>query len=392
MREEFKRKIKKPAPSYFDFGPNCFYMTEKIDNYKWNDITNKQLAEKVRKSIQEVDQVLQINNFALTQRSRSISSKIEKPKNFQRKDEDDFHTPSPKGSFHKFRELLKSNNLVSSPNRNDWGNEMGRNIFRERLTGSKLSTKTNCDTEIKEDILRPKTNLSPNLRYKQSENHDGLSPSNKVIITDELKFSNIDSSNEEKASSSEEIMKKDPSKEGSQKSVNQLAKKLECIMEDSLWELEESDIPQPNKSPKIKTDPILFSIKMTEDQIKNGEDMENPLKEETKYAVSKLGLLATQLPLDSISEDVNSPYFASSPSRMDSWAMALNSSSHAKEENYIPESKYTTVDKNDQAMAHEDKNLQRYGTIQTATSVSENYIENANIDTLEQKLEKICLK
>eukprot|EP00344_Euplotes_crassus_P007142 CAMPEP_0197016248 /NCGR_PEP_ID=MMETSP1380-20130617/77527_1 /TAXON_ID=5936 /ORGANISM="Euplotes crassus, Strain CT5" /LENGTH=57 /DNA_ID=CAMNT_0042442881 /DNA_START=1 /DNA_END=174 /DNA_ORIENTATION=- len=53
---------------------------------------------------------------------------------------------------------------------------------------------------------------------------------------------------------------------------------------------------------------------MTEDQIRNGEDIENPIREEVKYVVPKLGLLAAQLPLDSISEDVNSPYFASSQS------------------------------------------------------------------------------
>ena len=57
---------------------------------------------------------------------------------------------------------------------------------------------------------------------------------------------------------------------------------------------------------------------MTEDQIKNGEKMENPGDNEPKFIVPKLGLLATDLPLDSISEDINSPYFASSPSNMNS--------------------------------------------------------------------------
>lgn len=119
LREQFKRKNKRPKPSYFDFGPNCFYMTEKIDDFKWDDITNKQLAEKVRMSILEVDQVLQINNFAQTQRSQSACPKISKPQSFLKKDEDNFRTPSPKGSFHKFREFLKSNNLVSSFQKNE---------------------------------------------------------------------------------------------------------------------------------------------------------------------------------------------------------------------------------------------------------------------------------
>lgn len=57
---------------------------------------------------------------------------------------------------------------------------------------------------------------------------------------------------------------------------------------------------------------------MNEDQIKDGENTENLRDDETKFIVPKLGLLTNNLPLDSISEDINSPYFASSPSNMNS--------------------------------------------------------------------------
>jgi len=46
--------------------------------------------------------------------------------------------------------------------------------------------------------------MSPNLRYKESENLKNSSPDNKIIITDELKFSNYDSATEEKEDSQKE--------------------------------------------------------------------------------------------------------------------------------------------------------------------------------------------
>jgi len=53
-------------------------MTEKGENFKWNDITNKQLADKVRMSIQEVDKVLKLNDFPNIKRSVSTNIKTAK--------------------------------------------------------------------------------------------------------------------------------------------------------------------------------------------------------------------------------------------------------------------------------------------------------------------------
>mmetsp|Transcript_35304 Transcript_35304/g.34964 ORF Transcript_35304/g.34964 Transcript_35304/m.34964 type:complete len:88 (+) Transcript_35304:409-672(+) len=87
---------------------------------------------------------------------------------------------------------------------------------------------------MKEDILRPKMSLSPNMRYNRSETNYALSPCNPVVITDELKFSNSDSYQEEKGSSGEDLLIKVSSREESQKSEKNLSGKLESIAEDSL--------------------------------------------------------------------------------------------------------------------------------------------------------------
>jgi hypothetical protein len=51
------------------------YLTEKEENFRWNDITNQELAEKVRSSIQEVDQVLNLKDFKDVSRSVSTNAR-----------------------------------------------------------------------------------------------------------------------------------------------------------------------------------------------------------------------------------------------------------------------------------------------------------------------------
>lgn len=77
--------------------------------------------------------------------------------------------------------------------------------------------------------------LSPNMRYNnRSEANYTLSPSNPIVITDELKFSNSDSYQEDKGSSGENLLIKESPREESQKSEKKLSDKLESIAEDSL--------------------------------------------------------------------------------------------------------------------------------------------------------------
>lgn len=176
----------KPRPT-IDLGPNCVYLTEKEENFKWNDITSKQLEEKVRKSIQEVDQVLNLNDF--NSLARSLST-IPKPKNesLDQKVNTECMTPSPRSSFKRFRQLLKANNLVVSDKAHtptlkiDEKDEFG--------SGSKVSFRSNSEAETRDEYFKPKHSLSPNLRYRQNENNTAVSSQEqKIIITDELKLS-----------------------------------------------------------------------------------------------------------------------------------------------------------------------------------------------------------
>lgn len=153
-------------------------------------MSNRQLAEKVRMSIQEVDQVLKLNPFSQTARSVSTMDKarrkLSSPKPIE---EDPCLTPSPRASFKKFRELLKTNNLVVDDSAQT--PKVESKTIQEPLTGSKMSYKTNCESESKEDYFKPRICMSPNLRYKQNEHIiAGSSQENKIIITDEFKISN----------------------------------------------------------------------------------------------------------------------------------------------------------------------------------------------------------
>lgn len=376
--------------SVFNFGSNCVYMTEKVENFKWNDITNKQLADKVRMSIQEVDQVLKLKDDLKIQRSVSTNVRTENYVNIFKKDQEVYSHLNPKGSFHKFRELLKSNNLVVDDNVNlNTPQTKEREFKQELLTGSKMSTKTNWDTDIKEDILKPKFEISPNLRYRESEENNGhFSPDNKIIITDELKFSNYDSTIE--VEQKEDFIQEGSLNEESQRESRTDSCKWEILKEDSLSECHEADRFPLTKSAPAQTDLVLFSIKISEDQLRNEEDIKNPIKEEKLYVSNKLDFIAAQLPLYSISEDVNSPYFASSPSNITTYMNGQTISNKAKSDINFEQKFSSPTELNDESNSAE-KN-ERGVTVQTTTSISENYIENANLDTLEMKLEKVMKK
>mmetsp|Transcript_13226 Transcript_13226/g.14854 ORF Transcript_13226/g.14854 Transcript_13226/m.14854 type:complete len:281 (+) Transcript_13226:330-1172(+) len=275
-------------------------------------------------------------------------------------------TPSPRASYHKFRQLLKSNNLVTDSVNLNTPNCKDKKIYMEPLTESKVSTKTNCETDMKEEIFRPKQKMSPNLRYKAIENEGISSGENKIIITDELKLSNFGSTNDEKIDS--------------QKESYNSSSKVGSFKEDSICEYRENDIFPLMKSPPAQTENILFSVK-----VPSGEE-NTDLEEEKIFVHPKLEFIASQLPLHSISEDANSPYFASSPSNMTSYARRQSTPNKAKS-NTMLEPKSSTTENEDATSG--DKNFGCGGTYQTTTDVSDNFLENANIDILETKLDKI---
>ena len=375
-----KKKDRKVRPkSVFNFGNNWVYLTEKEENFKWNDITNKQLAEKVRMSIQEVDQVLKINEYPSWIRSLSTNNwRTEATKNIFITEEEVCKTPSPRASYHKFRELLKSNKLVTDSEKVNTPKIKDQENLPEPLTGSKLSYKTNWETDVREEIFRPKQAMSPNLRYKETEtqNEGSSSGDNKIVITDELKLSNFGSTNDEKGFSQKESYHSS-SKVGSNK-------------EDSIWEYKETDVFPLMKSPPSKTDNILFSVKVPKNQ-QNDEKEEKLIEEEKLFVHPKLEIIASQLPLHSISEDANSPYFASSPSNITAYVWRQSTPNKAKSNNIFEPKFSSTTDNNDDAVSA-DKNFGCGGTFQTTTSVSDNFLENANIDSLESKLDKIMKK
>jgi hypothetical protein len=116
------------------------------------------------------------------------------------------------------------------------------------------------------------------------------------------------------------------------------------------------------------------------------------VKQEVKktYTHPKFEFIAAQLPLHSISEDVNSPYFASSPSNITGYVRRQSTPNQNNSCKYIEAKGSSNTESNEEDVS-DIKNLGG-GTIQTTTSVSDNFLENANIERLERKLNQIVRK
>jgi len=144
------------------------------------------------------------------------------------------------------------------------------------------------------------------------------------------------------------------------------------------------------KSPPSQTENILFSVDIPEDQLKSREEIQDPAEEEKLYVHSKLEFIATQLPLHSISEDANSPYFASSPSNITAYVRGPSVSYKAKSDIDLERKFSSPTEYIDESNSGGKDD--RGDVVRTTTSISENYIENANLNTLEMKLDKIMKK
>lgn len=93
------------------------------------------------------------------------------------------------------------------------------------------------------------------------------------------------------------------------------------------------------------------------------------------------------MPLHSISEDVNSPYFASSPSNLTAY-IRRQSTPNKDNSTKTYEPKFSTTTELNEDAASVDRHLGG----NTITSISDNDFENAPIDNLETKLNKIIEK
>jgi hypothetical protein len=104
----------------------------------------------------------------------------------------------------------------------------------------------------------------------------------------------------------------------------------------------------------------------------------------------KFEIITAQMPLHSISEDVNSPYFASSPSNLTVYvrSQCTPGKDHSMKQ-FIPKFSNTTDMNEDSSSAC--KNLAG-NTFHTITSISEKDLENTPVDTLESKLDNIMQK
>ena len=135
-------------------------------------------------------------------------------------------------------------------------------------------------------------------------------------------------------------------------------------------------------------------MKLKLEEIDKHSHLQSPRKIEEKkelFVHPKFELIASRLPLQSISEDVNSPYFASSKSNIEPYFK--RQSTPNKEENdwrkeWVTSNNNTEYQDND---ISGDRQVYS-GTIQTTTSLSENFLENANLDKLEQKLSQVMIK
>jgi len=253
---------------------------------------------------------------------------------------------------------------------------------KEMLFGSKVSCKTNCETESKDDqYYKPKVSMSPNLRYCQTpSNTVGMSADNKIMITEDLKVLEVEHNTEEK-----HISEKQSPKFSSRNSGNSVS-----IKEDSICEYQDSEgAPLAFNSPITQQDDVESPHTLEKEDQNFGnciEMVEN--KQKDKCLHPKFEFLTSQLPLHSISEDVNSPYFASSPSNITAYVRRQSTSNKELSEKTV-EAKFSS-----KTLWCDDVNNSKNNgrTTQTFDSMSENFIENANIETLEQKLDRISKK
>jgi hypothetical protein len=100
---------------------------------------------------------------------------------------------------------------------------------------------------------------------------------------------------------------------------------------------------------------------------------------------------AAQMPLDSISEDINSSYFASSNSNMGSY-INMQKTENISRSPLTKEGERNSGSSESQENYTNDKINNTVVPTHSTITISDNLTDNAPVDTLEQKLNKILQK
>jgi hypothetical protein len=142
-------------------------------------------------------------------------------------------------------------------------------------------------------------------------------------------------------------------------------------------------------SQSIKTSEQEQEQSAVEEECKESEEHEENNAAKEQFYHPKFEFLTSQLPLHSISEDINSPYFASSPSNITAYVRRQSTPNKELSARTLDQ-KFSSNDVSEELVSTDRNPFSK--TIQTTTSVSDNFLETANIESLEQKLERIAKK
>lgn len=341
------------------------YITEAEDNSNWNELSSKQLEDKVRQSIKEVDTVLKLSNTDNPNYGESMKTPSTKKSSVV----DD----TPQTPFEKFRSMLKLGiNKKPSPVHTNKPNftPKSKDSPKKKVARTPRIPPLKLDTRLDGEFL-PELSNSPNLRYKCSD-YDAMMGS---AEGQNQKQSTIESSDQNKPSSAK---KEDSSQKNSSSPEG-----------DSLVEYEETAEKQKERqSPEIK-EKLTFKIKIDERQYEEDVIRSSMDAAKQEYINMKSRAYTANMPLQCISEDINSPYFASSKSN-------INSFSNAQKTPKAATSSLTNEGKRNSGSGEGEFNEtdNRPNKIDglTQTTFSDNVTESAPVDKLEKKLIKVAQK
>lgn len=353
-------------PTFDIVSGQLYKLTEKEEDSKWNDITVKHLEDQVRNSINDVNKVLKLGCYE-EKHSQGFRNLKEINWDLSLIRDHACKTPSPRSW--NFNNLIKSNQQFA----------IEKSHTPTIKNSERICFKAESKGMTSEDYIKLKFSTSPNFRYKYVDQNTAVSShENKVVVGDEFKMFQFCTTTEEKPSS---------------KQTDSESNRKTSVKEDSICEYNELEwSPQFNLPRKLHIEErIDFRLRLEE--VEPMPKQERPYKREERKEIfihPKFELLASQLPLHSISEDVNSPNFASSNSNIGSYFNRNGTPKKIQTDVKHSEELSNNTESQDHDASGEKHHCS--GTIPTTTSVSENFIETANIENLENKLDRILSK
>lgn len=169
----------KPKPTIDISIDKMYFITESEETANWNELSNKQLEDKVRQSIKDVDKVLNLNWFSS---SRSTPTLFQDDNKEPDHPEALSHFGPSQTPFEKFRSMLN------------------KGLKYERKPQPKSSVHTNIEDD--ENVFLPELSNSPNLRYDKYENYDSCTGSHENNIQ---KQSTIETSEQKHSSAKRQL-------------------------------------------------------------------------------------------------------------------------------------------------------------------------------------------